>query len=467
MGKKAPETYEESYYTASQWNLVTRKFKKHKLAIASVVVLVLFYFLAVFCEFFSPYLPTTRFSAYLYARPQRVRFIDARGFHLRPFVYAYTRSTDPNTFEKIYAEDLSNPRPIRFFVHGDPYKLWGLFRADIHFFGVDGGPILLFGADNLGRDLVSRNFYGSRVSLSIGLIGVSLSFLLGCILGGISGYYGGRTDTFIQRVIEFLTSIPTVPLWMALSAALPPNWSPIKVYFGITIILSVIGWCGLARVVRGKLLELREEDFVMAAKLVGLPERAIITRHLLPSFVSYLIVSLTLSVPGMIMGETTLSFLGLGIRAPAVSWGTLLQDSQNVRTVLLHPWLFIPVRVRRADGTGVQLCRGWLARRGGSVQVGAVRSWYGNRHQDRSAGSLVLRARRGVRDGLARNGGCHHQRPWNHRADRPPSVRSRERRQAACVRATSRCESPCRWRPRSSHARMRSCTPTRTRTTSE
>ncbi|MBA7549744.1 Dipeptide transport system permease protein DppC [subsurface metagenome] len=202
--------------------------------------------------------------------------------------------------------------------------------------------MFLFGTDKLGRDLFSRNIYAARISLSIGLVGVVFSFVLGCILGGISGYYGGAADMIIQRIIEFLLCIPTIPLWMGLSAALPPEWSPIKVYFGITIILAIRGWCGLARVVRGKLLELREEDFAMAAKIAGATDGRVITRHLLPSFLSYLIVNLTLAIPWMILGETSLSFLGLGLRPPVVSWGVLLKQAQNFRTVALHPWLLIP-----------------------------------------------------------------------------------------------------------------------------
>jgi len=194
----------------------------------------------------------------------------------------------------------------------------------------------------LGRDLFSRTIYASRISLSIGLVGVAISFILGCILGGISGYYGGRADMIIQRVIEFLISIPTIPLWMALSAALPASWSPIKIYFAITIILSIVGWCGLARVVRGKIISLREEDFSMAAKIAGATDSRIIIRHLLPSFLSYLVVHLTLAIPNMILGETSLSFLGLGLRPPVVSWGVLLKEAQNFRTVALHPWLLIP-----------------------------------------------------------------------------------------------------------------------------
>jgi len=333
---------EEKFYVATQWQLMWRKFKKHKLAILGGTILVIFYVLGTFCEFFSTQDLYKQHLGYIHAPPQRIRFFHEGGFHLRPFVYGLKRRLDPRTLRRTYVEDKTKKYPIYFFVHGDKYKLWNLFPTDVHFFGVKEGTMFLFGTDKLGRDLFSRNLYAARISLSVSLIGVALSFVLGCILGGISGYFGGRVDMAIQRVIEFLICIPTIPLWMALSAALPKKWSPIKVYFGITIILSIVGWCGLARVVRGKLLELREEDFVMAAKIAGASELRIIVNHLLPSFLSYLIVSLTLSIPNMILGETSLSFLGLGIRAPAVSWGVLLQNAQNVRTVALHPWLLIP-----------------------------------------------------------------------------------------------------------------------------
>lgn len=335
---------EEKIYVASQWRLMWWRFRRNKLAIIGLVVLIIFYIIAAFCEFFAPYDPYKYDVRYVLAPPQRIHFIDEQGFHLRPFVYAYRMEVDPNTLRRIYTEDKSRKYNIKFFVKGHEYKLLGLFRTNIHLFGVEeGGHIFLFGTDSLGRDVFSRVIYGTRISTTVGLVGIFLSFLFGIIIGGISGYYGGPFDIIIQRIIEILRSIPTLPLWMALSAAVPANWSPVKVYFAISIILSFIGWTGLAREVRSKFLSLREEDFVTAAKLAGASERRIIFRHLLPSFLSHIIASLTLSIPSMIIGETSLSFLGLGIRPPAISWGVLIQDAQNFRTVALAPWLLLPV----------------------------------------------------------------------------------------------------------------------------
>jgi len=334
----------EEYYVASQWQLMWRKFRKHQLAMTAAPILAFLYFLAIFCEFITPYGPLTRFPRYLYARPQRIHFFDkTKGFQIRPFVYGLRRKTDPKTFHRYFVVDERKKLPIYFFVKGEPYKLWGLFKLNIHLFGTKDNPVFLFGTDKLGRDLFSRTIYASRISLSIGLVGVFLSLALGTLLGGVAGYFGGVADSIIMRVVDLLVSIPTIPLWMALAAAVPRDWSIIKTYFAITIVLSIIGWAGLARVVRSKLLALREEDFTMAARISGATEGRIIVRHLLPSFLSYLIVNLTLAIPNMILGETALSFLGLGIQPPAVSWGTLLQDAQHVRVVAQHPWLMIPV----------------------------------------------------------------------------------------------------------------------------
>lgn len=335
-------TAEERYYIASQWQLMWHKFIRHRLAIIGGIILVVFYIVAIFCEFFAPYTPYNRDSKYIYCPPQNIHFFDDSGFNFHPFVYGVKRTIDPVTFKKIYTVDKTKKYPICFFVHGDKYKFWNLFKGDIHLLGVKKGTMFLFGTDKLGRDLFSRNMYACRISLSIGLVGIAFSFILGVTLGGISGFYGGTIDMIIQRIIDFLICIPAIPLWMALAASLPSEWPTIKVYFGITIILSLLSWCGLARVVRGKFLQLREEDFILAAKIAGASDIWIITRHLVPSFLSYLIVRMTLAIPGMILGETALSFLGLGLRPPTVSWGVLLSYAQNVRTVALYPWLLIP-----------------------------------------------------------------------------------------------------------------------------
>ena len=346
MIKKRPKASdEEKLYLASQYQLMWRRFRKHKLAIIGIVTLTLLYLVgALFCEFFATQDIFARHSKYIYCPPQRIRFFEQNGrFHLRPFVYGITRERNTETFAWMYGENTAERYPLSMFIRGDEYKLWGLFKSNIHLFGAEKpGLFFIFGTDKLGRDLYSRTLYAARVSLTIGLIGITFSFVLGCFLGGLSGYYGGATDTIIQRLIEFLISIPTLPLWMSLAAAIPSSWPSLRVYFAITIILSIVGWCGLGRVVRGKLISLREEDFVLAAQISGVPEYAVILKHLLPSFLSYLIVNLTLSIPMMILGETALSFLGLGLQPPVVSWGVLLNEAQNVKAVSMNPWLLIP-----------------------------------------------------------------------------------------------------------------------------
>jgi len=335
----------ENLFVASQWQLMWWRFRKHKMAVISSVVLIFIYLVAIFCEFIAPYDPNKYDVRYTYAPPQRLHFTDEQGqFHLRPFIYGIKHSRDPETMKMVFEPDYEVKYPIYFFTKGEPYKMWGLFETDRHLFGLRNGGAFLFilGADRMGRDMFSRIVYGTRVSMSIGLVGVFLSLILGILLGGTSGYYSGVLDTIIQRVIEFLRSIPTIPLWLALSAALPKEWSPLRIYFAITVLLSLIGWTGLARVVRGRFLALREEDFVMAAKLAGASEFRIIVRHMVPSFLSHIIASLTLSIPGMILSETSLSFLGLGLRPPVISWGVLLQESQNLRAVATAPWLLLP-----------------------------------------------------------------------------------------------------------------------------
>jgi peptide/nickel transport system permease protein len=338
---------EERIYVAPYWKLMWWRFRKHKMALVSVAILVVFYFIGIFCEFVAPYDPGEYFIKYKLAPPSKVHIRDAEGNFHWPFVYKTIRDRDPETMRNLYTEDTETRYPVQFFVRGTEYKMWGLFTTDLHLFGLpvpqEEQGIFLVGADRLGRDMFSRLCFGARISLSIGLVGVFLSLTLGVILGGISGYYGGRLDTFIQRVIEFIRSIPPIPMWMALSAALPSDWPILRLYFGITVILSLIGWTWLARVVRGRFLALREEDFVMAARLAGSSERRVILRHMVPSFLSYIIASLTLAIPNMILAETGLSFIGLGLRAPAISWGVLLQEAQNVRSLALAPWVLTPV----------------------------------------------------------------------------------------------------------------------------
>lgn len=339
-------TGEEKVYVASYLRLMWWRFLKHKMAVISSVVVILLYFVAAFAEFVAPYNPENSFVTYKLAPPSAIHIIDTEGNLRRPFVYKIVRDRDPETLRNIYTEDTSIIYPIRLFVQGPEYQLWGLWDMNIHLFGLDAPReeqgIFLMGADRLGRDLFSRLCYGARISLTIGLISVVISLVVGVILGGISGFYGGAIDNAIQRLIEFIRSIPEIPLIMALAAALPADWPVVRVYFGVTILLAFVGWTGLARVVRGRFLSLREEDFVMAARFAGSGEMRIILRHMLPSFLSHIIASLTLSIPGIILAETGLSFIGLGLRAPAISWGVLLQEAQNLRSVALAPWVLLP-----------------------------------------------------------------------------------------------------------------------------
>ncbi|MET7336538.1 ABC transporter permease [Nonomuraea sp. NPDC005650] len=326
--------------TLPQWRLMWRQFRRHRLALAGMAILVPVYFAAIFAEFFAPMSSSTANTSMTYAPPQVLRFSGDLGL----YVHGYRTERDPKTYEQRYTEDPGQRIDVGLFVHGDEYELLGLIPSDLHLIGpvTKGEPAFLLGSDQNGRDLLSRLIHGARVSLSIGLVGVAASFLLGMLIGGISGYFGGGVDNAVQRLIEFLIAIPTLPLWMALSAALPTDWGPLTRYFAITVILSLIGWTGLARDVRGRFLSLREEDFVMAARLDGVGRLSIIFRHMIPSFASHIIASLSLAIPSMILGETSLSFLGLGLQAPAVSWGVLLEGAQNVRVVANAPWLLAP-----------------------------------------------------------------------------------------------------------------------------
>lgn len=335
----------------SQWELIRLRFVRHKLALLSLHVLIVLYTVALFAEFLAPSTPNARDYAYQWCPPQMPAFSLEKGWH----VSGRVNKTHPVTLETYYLEQPEVTVPLGFFVRGEPYQLWGLIPWDRHLFGVDRErfdpppgtdvqPVWFFlGSDRYGHDLFSRLIYGSRVSLSIGLISIAMTFFLGLLLGGISGYAGGRIDMVIQRVIEIISAFPSLPLWLALAAVLPPTWGPLTVYFMITVILSALGWTGLARVVRGKILALREEDYAVAARLMGASHARIIFRHLIPGFTSHIIVSLTLSIPGMILGETSLSFLGLGLRPPIVSWGVLLQDCLDLQVVANYPWLLMPV----------------------------------------------------------------------------------------------------------------------------
>ncbi|MDR3472134.1 MAG: ABC transporter permease [Devosia sp.] len=331
---------------AGPWRLVGQKLVRQKVAMLAGAIVVLLYLIAAFCEFLAPGLPETSKAQYTYAPPQPIAWFIADpdgGTHFAPHIAGYTIKVDPVALRRTFVVDDSKVIPVGFFVHGERYKFWGLLTTDVHFFGPTRktDPMYLLGADRLGHDLLSRLIYGTRVSMSIGLVGVAISLLLGVTLGSLSGFYGGWVDTLVQRVIEVISAMPTIPLWLGLAAAIPLTWPPLQVYFIITLIVSLLGWTSLAREVRGRFLALRGEDFVTAARLDGSTERRLIFRHILPSLTSHILAVVTLAVPTMIVAETSLSFLGVGLKPPVVSWGVLLQDAQNIRTVATAPWLLI------------------------------------------------------------------------------------------------------------------------------
>ncbi|WP_018901201.1 ABC transporter permease [Rhizobium sp. 2MFCol3.1] len=330
-------------HLASQKQLMWWKFKQHRLALASAVFLIAVYLMIIVVEFVAPYGLHTKNVDFIHSPPQRVHFFNDGKF-VGPFVYGRTMSLDMDTLHRLYSDKPGDVQPIRFFCRGDAYKFWGVFDSNLHMVcPAEGGQMFLLGTDRLGRDVLSRILYGARISLTIGLIGISISFCLGIVIGGLAGYRGGVFDLIVQRLIEVLQSLPSLPLWMALAAIMPVTWSPLVIYFGITIILGIIDWTGLARAVRSKLLALREEDYVQAAQLMGASTPRVIGRHLVPGFMSHLIASATISIPSMILGETALSFLGLGLRPPITSWGILLTEAKSVSVIAFYPWLLFPI----------------------------------------------------------------------------------------------------------------------------
>jgi len=339
----AEHRHESQVFVASQWRLMWWRFICHRVAVGAAIFLVCLYILAIFADFFTPYLPNTTNLTSKYMPPQRLHFLSEDGFSLRPFVYGITPKADMITGRRLYLEDKNTKYPIYFFVRAESYRLFAIFETDVHLFGpAQGGVLYLLGTDGLGRDMLSQIIHGARVSLSMGLLGVLMSVMIGIMIGGVSGYFGGIVDNIVQRGIEVIRSFPTLALWMALSAALPRHWTQIQIYFAVVVILSVVGWTSLAREVRGKMHSLRHEDFMVAARLNGSSTMRIIRVHMVPSFMSHIIATLTLSIPRMILGETALSFLGVGLARPVVSWGVLLQQSQSLEALFIAPWLFLP-----------------------------------------------------------------------------------------------------------------------------
>ena len=334
---------QEAIYLASQWRLMWWKFRRHKLAVVSALFLGILYFVILIAEFLAPYNYQSRHIDYIYSPPQAVHLFHDGKFE-GPFVYRTNYHLNMETLERVYTPDKTKVQHLRFFCQAESYEFWGLIKSDWHFFcPPKDGEAFLLGTDKLGHDMLSRIIHGARISMTIGLIGVAVSIFLGVVLGGLAGYYGGLTDLFVQRIIEVLQSLPSIPLWLVIGALVPITWSALAVYFFITVILGLIEWTGLARSVRSKLLALREEDYVLAAQLMGAKSGRVISRHLIPGFTSHLIASASLAIPSMILGETALSFLGLGLREPIVSWGVLLTQAQNINAVALYPWLMLPV----------------------------------------------------------------------------------------------------------------------------